>query len=89
MRDIPQLLTLAGLYREAENIALSTLSNKVFGDGKRFGALEIGADLHSRRLNLAFQWFADHWPDDKVAWPLEIERPERSQPAQEAAMTGG
>ena len=79
MSGIDRLLMLARAFAEAQGLELSTVSWRVFGDTKKLGALEHGADIQVRRCESALQWFSDHWPDG-LAWPDGVPRP-TSQPA--------
>jgi hypothetical protein len=72
------LLSLARLYADAENVPLTTVSSRVFDDSKKLSSLQEGADLTLRRCGSALQWFSDHWPIG-LAWPSETERPAPSQ----------
>jgi hypothetical protein len=74
MSGIEHLLTLARLYGEVVGIEQSTVSSRVFDDGKKLGAIEQGSDIQVRRLERAVQWFSDHWPADQE-WPAGIARP--------------
>jgi hypothetical protein len=73
MSAIDQLLRVARRYAEIENIPLSTVSSRVFDDGKKLGALEDGADINVGRLERALLWFSERMPEGK--WPSEIARP--------------
>lgn len=74
MSGIDQLLTIARQYAAAEKIELSAVSWRVFGDSKKIGAIEAGADIQVRRQERAVQWFSDNWPDN-AKWPKGIQRP--------------
>lgn len=74
MSGTEQLLTLARAYAVAEGVELSTVSSRVFNDGKKLAAIAAGADIYSSRLERAFAWFSEHWPD--TPWPDEIPRPD-------------
>lgn len=78
------LVTLARSYASAANVPLSTVSSRVFDDGKKLSALENGGDIYSRRLARSVQWFSDNWPAAAV-WPDGVMRPE---PTKTAAETG-
>jgi hypothetical protein len=75
MMSIAALLELARSYAAHESVKLTTVSSRVFNDGKKLSALEAGGDLHSRRLHDAMQWLSANWPAD-LDWPAEIPRPE-------------
>lgn len=74
MPGIEQLLSVARRYGEVEDIPLSTVSSRVFNDGKKIRALEDGADITAGRLERALLWFSEHWPDDSE-WPADVPRP--------------
>lgn len=82
MSGIDQLLSVARAYGAATGLEPSTVSWRVFGDGKKLGAIEAGADIQVRRYERAIQWFSDNWPEG-TAWPEGVDRPERA--AAEAA----
>lgn len=84
MNAIESILTLADAFTKAENIELSTVSWRVFGDTKKLPAMRAGADIQVTRATKALQWFSDHWPNG-AEWPSEISRPERSPERIEAA----
>lgn len=75
MGSIDMLLRLARLYAEAEGVELTTVSSRVFDDGKKLSAIEQGADLQTRRLERAIQWLSDNWPS-QAKWPVDISRPQ-------------
>lgn len=72
-----QLLALAREYGRAEKIPLSTVSWRVFGDNKKLGAIESGADIQTRRFEKAVEWFRDNWPTC-AAWPAGVAAPAQS-----------
>ena len=75
-----QLLALARIYAAAEKVDLSTVSWRVFGDTKKFAALDGGADLVTKRYREARQWFSDHWPAEAI-WPHDVPRPDPQEAA--------
>lgn len=84
MKGTDQLLTLARTYAAAEGIELSTVSSRVFNDGKKLAAIEAGGDLYSSRLEAAMQWFSDRWPE-ATEWPADLRRPQRVSSSDEVA----
>jgi len=76
MSAIDQLLRVARVYAELEDIPLTTVSSRALNDGKKLGALEDGADINVGRLEKALTWFSEHWPEGE--WPAEVPRPSRS-----------
>ena len=83
MTGIEQLLKVAAEYGRAEGIEPSTVSWRVFGDTKKLGAIIAGADIQTRRLERALQWFAGNWPPT-AAWPDDVARPSTLQVAEAA-----
>lgn len=73
MSAITQLLCVARRYAELEGIPLSTVSSRVFDDGKKLKVLEEGGDINVGRLERALLWFSERVPEDK--WPADISRP--------------
>lgn len=69
-----ELLLLARAYANAHSVSFTTISSRVFNDGKKLDAIAGGADLYSSRLNRAIQWFSDNWPAD-LPWPEGLTRP--------------
>lgn len=78
-----ELLRIARTYAKAEGIALTTVSSRVFNDGKKLDAIVAGGDIFSGRLNRSLHWFSENWPQ-AVAWPADIPRP-IATPQSEAA----
>lgn len=74
MSGIERLLTVARRYAENEEIPLSTVSSRVFNDGKKFRTLEEGAGITVGRLEDAMRWFSERWPED-CDWPSDVPRP--------------
>jgi hypothetical protein len=75
MHGTAHLLILARSYADFLGKPLSTVSSRVFDDGKKLDAIAAGADLYSGRLNRAIQWFSDNWPSG-LDWPNDVVRPE-------------
>jgi hypothetical protein len=69
-----ELLQLARAYADAEGVSFTTISSRVFNDGKKLDAIAAGSDLYTSRLNRAVVWFSSNWPASAV-WPAEIPRP--------------
>jgi len=78
MSGIEKLLRLAKLYAQAEGVELSTVSSRIFDDGKKLSALQEGRDIQVRRCEKAIEWLSSNWTT-KAEWPSEIARP-KSQP---------
>lgn len=71
---IDDLLKLSDRYCAATSVAETTLSSRIFNDGKRLTAVRMGADIGARRLEKALEWLSAHWPQ-AVEWPLDVRRP--------------
>jgi len=81
MTGIADLLAVARAYATAEHLALATVSDRVFRDGKKLAALEDGiADIQTRRAEKAMQWFSDNWPP-RTPWPKRVARPTQTAAA--------
>lgn len=83
MSAIDHLLRLSRLYMQAEGIELTTLSSRMFNDGKKLGAIEAGSDIQVRRCERAIRWLAERWPAG-TEWPSDILRPAPA-PAEQGA----
>lgn len=58
------LVQLADSYKLASNISRdTTVSNRVFSDTKKLGALRSGSDITLGRFNDAVAWFRTNWPE--------------------------
>ncbi|WP_449411437.1 hypothetical protein [Methylobacterium komagatae] len=57
MSAIDRLLSVAQTYREATGLRTTALSWRLFGDSKKLGAIENGADIQVTRYERALQWF--------------------------------
>ena len=73
MSGIEQLLKIARRYAELRDVPLSTVSSRVFDDGKKLGALESGADINVKRLEKALGWFSENLSAEE--WPTDVPRP--------------
>ncbi|ODN70190.1 hypothetical protein [Methylobrevis pamukkalensis] len=80
MSDIQHLLTLVDAYCQATRAAETTLSTRVFSDGKRLNAIRAGSDIGVRRFARAMQWFSDNWPEG-LDWPADVPHPACAEPA--------
>lgn len=69
-------MTVAHAFAEGRGVKLSTVSSLALGDGKKLAAIEAGADITTRRLASALQFFSDNWPEDRD-WPVDVPRPPR------------
>lgn len=72
------LLALARLYLEATGVSRSWLGEASCGNRMIYFRLEAGFGCHSRNLERAHAWFAEHWRQDtRLPWPQNIPRPRR------------
>ncbi|MEE7478452.1 hypothetical protein [Methylobacterium hispanicum] len=79
MSAIDRFLSVAGIYRRLTGLKTTALSWRLFGDSKKLGALESGADIQVTRYEKALQWLSDNWPADADArWPAEVPRPPKT-----------
>lgn len=74
MDTVATIFRLSDLYCAHRGCAEATLSTRLFGDGKRLGAIRSGSDVGVRRAHRALAWFAANWPAD-LKWPDDIVRP--------------
>jgi hypothetical protein len=74
MTDINQFLQLVDAYSQATGLAQSTISTRLFNDGKRLEMLRDGRDVGIRKVTEAVQLMSDSWPPESV-WPLGVPRP--------------
>ena len=75
MSSIDHLLRIIDAYCETAHLAPSTVSTKIFNDGKRVALLRAGGDIGTRQLAHAVAWLSDHWPAQAV-WPDGVARPD-------------
>jgi len=71
MLSPPDILRLARLYAEAEQVALSTVGERACKNGKLFNRLVAGHDATTRSLLAAESFFREHWPRN-AEWPADI-----------------
>lgn len=84
MNQIAHLLAVADAYKKALGIEDSTVSSRVFSDGKKLEALRTGSDITVGRYNAALIWFSEHWPEGAV-WPSSVVRPVSQREVAESA----
>lgn len=75
MTNIDQFLQLVDAYSAATGLAQSTISTRLFNDGKRLEMLRDGRDVGIRKVAEAVQLISDTWPAESP-WPTEIARPQ-------------
>ena len=74
-----ELLLLARAYAKAEKVGFTTISSRVFNDGKKLDAIASGGDLYTSRLKRAIYWFSANWPEE-AEWPTNVPRPRAEKP---------
>ena len=74
MMNITHLLKLAEEYMRAAAVSETTLSSRLFDDGKKLRLLREGKDLTTARFNGALEWFSANWPSG-ATWPDDVQRP--------------
>ena len=72
-----QLLHLASLFaaQPEGGASLSTVSSRIFNDGKALARITSGGDLTTGNFEKALRWFSANWPDG-AAWPESVPRPD-------------
>lgn len=87
MSAIARFIAVTTVFREISGLETTTLSWRLFGDSKKLGALEAGADIQVTRYEKALQWLSDNWPSEHDAsWPVDVVRPAKTPaPAPEVA----
>lgn len=88
MDGITHLVRAADAYGLALEIERSTVSWRLFGDGKKLAALVEGADIQVRRFEGAMRWLSANWPEGAV-WPDGVPRPEVDDIAHAASVAPG
>lgn len=78
MSAIDRFLSVTRAYQALSGLRTTNLSWRLFGDSKKLGRLENGADIQVTRYENALQWLSDHWPDPEP-WPANAAvRPPKS-----------
>ena len=63
---IPKLLAAIDAYKIAAAVPLdSTLSSRMFADGKKITGMREGRGITVGRLEMAFDWIVANWPEGK------------------------
>ncbi|MEZ0252868.1 MAG: hypothetical protein ACAH20_18195 [Methylobacteriaceae bacterium] len=76
MSAIARFIAVTTAFREITGLKTTALSWRLFGDSKKLGALEAGADIHVTRYEKALQWLSDNWPlEHDALWPADVARP--------------
>ena len=75
MSTLEGLALVTQLFSDATGVAISTLSSRIFNDGKRLAKVVDGTtDVGLKKYDEALQYFSDNWPDG-TEWPLDVARP--------------
>jgi bifunctional DNA-binding transcriptional regulator/antitoxin component of YhaV-PrlF toxin-antitoxin module len=74
--DIPAspLLRVVDAFAAVTGKSDSTISSRLFDDGKKIAALRGGGDITLGRYHAALRWFSENWPDG-AEWPADVQRP--------------
>ncbi len=78
MVSFEQFLELVDFYCERTGLAESTVSTRLFNDGKRIKMLREGnrsRDVGIIKVEDAVRYLSENWPEG-VPWPKRIPRPE-------------
>lgn len=76
------LLSVIDAFIAKTGVNDTTISARIFDDGKRVTQLRAGAGITLRRANDALAYLSAHWPDG-AEWPDNVCRP-HPQPAEVA-----
>lgn len=68
------ILSVIDAYASATGAEDTTISSRVFADGKKIDAMRRGGSITLRRANEAIQWFSNNWPE-AAEWPSDVHRP--------------
>lgn len=86
MSAIARFIAVTTAFREISGLETTTLSWRLFGDSKKLGALEAGADIQVTRYEKALQWLSDNWPPEyDASWPADVTRPAKTLAPEVAA----
>jgi hypothetical protein len=82
MVTIDEFLKLTETYAKALDVPLTTVSFRLFNDGKRLDMLrdDDSRDVGIRKVEGAVQYLSDNWPE-RTAWPKGIDRPSAAKAA--------
>jgi hypothetical protein len=73
MSAIAPLMAVIDAYEAATGLPDSTVSSRVFIDGRKVGHLRNGGSITVDRFAKALRWFSDNWPDG-AEWPAAVDR---------------
>lgn len=76
MRPIDEFFLVVDRYCEASGIAESTLSHRLFNDGKRIRVIRQNedSDIGIKKVEAAMKQLSETWPDG-TQWPRQVRRP--------------
>ena len=77
---IAPLMAVIDAYEAATGLPDSTVSSRVFSDGRKVGHLRGGSTITMDRFAKALRWFSANWPEGAV-WPRGVDRPAFEQAA--------
>lgn len=60
-------LRLVDAVAEATGLTDTTLSSRIFNDGKKIAAMRGGATITVRRMSDAVDYVCKHWPEQSLA----------------------
>ncbi|WP_145638918.1 hypothetical protein [Neorhizobium alkalisoli] len=83
MTLISSFLLIVEIYCEAAGVSESTLSSRMFNDGKRISQLRGGADIGAKRLEASLKWMSASWPANAI-WPHSFPRPSQQSNSEAA-----
>jgi hypothetical protein len=61
-------------YCSGRGVSEARASTLIFNSGDKIAGLRAGRDIGVRRLDRAFRFLADNWPEG-AAWPADVPRP--------------
>ena len=76
--DKNHILLLSERYQKSTGLIETTISSRIFNDGKKIAALRSGSDLTTSRYNAALLWFDENWPG-LDPWPSKVSRPSQDR----------
>lgn len=74
------LLLVARLFADARKLSLTTLGRLAAWDGRFFENItDPSKTFTARKYDEVLAYFSAHWPDEEIAWPEQIARPDRGE----------
>ena len=74
------LMAVIDAYQAATGVPDTTISGRVFIDGRKVTHLRLGRTITIERYAKAMRWFSFNWPDN-AEWPKGVRRPVFEQAA--------